>query len=69
MKDIEKEYDELTKSALRLNEIIKEVREYIKNHSKTNIEWWITGQQKIECKFMDNTNPQELLEILDKESK
>ena len=49
--------------------IIKEVREYIKNHSKTNIEWWITGQQKIECKFMDNTNPQELLEILDKESK
>ena len=50
----------------RLNSIIKEVREYIENHSITNMEWWITGQQKIECKFMKNANPQELLEILDK---
>ena len=49
----------------RLHSIIKEVREYIENHSITNMEWWITGQQKIECKFMKNANPQELLEILD----
>lgn len=46
--------------------IIKEVREYIENHSITNMEWWITGEQKIECKFMKDANPQELLEILDK---
>ena len=48
--------------------IIKEVREYIENHSITNMEWWITGQQKVECKFMEDANPQELLELLDKGS-
>lgn len=38
--------------------------EYIENHSITNIEWWIAGEQKIECKFMKDTNPQDLLDIL-----
>ena len=52
----------------RLHSIIKEVREYIENHSITNMEWWITGEQKIECKFMKDANPQELLEKLDKGS-
>lgn len=52
----------------RLNNIIKEVREYIKNHTITNMEWWITGQQKVECKFMEDANPQELLEILGREN-
>ena len=59
---IMKMYEECRK---RINKAI----EYIENHSITNIEWWITGQQKIECKFTKDTNPQELLEILDKENK
>ena len=68
-----KEYDRGTYCKLinenrKLNNIIKEVREYIENHSITNMEWWITGQQKIECKFMKDANPQELLELLDKGS-
>ena len=75
-----KTYDQLTFEVSRLNidkylleqkleqkeNIIKEVREYIENHSITNMEWWITGEQKIECKFMKNANPQELLEILER---
>lgn len=56
------------KEIKRLHSIIKEAREYIENHSITNMEWWITGEQKIECKFMKDANPQELLEILDKEN-
>ena len=61
------ELKEKNKEIERLHSIIKEVREYIENHSITNMEWWITGEQKIECKFMKDANPQELLEILDKE--
>jgi hypothetical protein len=53
----------------RLHSIIKETIEYIENHSITDMEWFITGEQNIECKFMKNANPQELLEILDKENK
>ena len=60
-------YEQALEDLDKKENIIKEVREYIENHSITNMEWWITGQQKIECKFMKNANPQELLEILDKE--
>ena len=63
-KELGRDYSSANNGYLRLHSIIKEVREYIENHSITNMEWWITGQQKIECKFMDNANPQELLEIL-----
>jgi len=60
---------DLHKEIERLNNIINKAIEYIENHSITNIEWWITGQQKVECKFMEDTNPQELLEILKGEDK
>ena len=62
----DKKLVEFMKENERLHSTIKEVREYVENHSITNMEWWITGQQKVECKFMEDANPQELLEILDK---
>ena len=64
----DKKLVEFMKENKRLHSIIKEVREYIENHSITNMEWWITRQQKVECKFMEDANPQELLELLDKGS-
>lgn len=61
-------YEQALEDLDKKENIIKEVREYIKNHTITNMEWWIIGEQKIECKFMKDANPQELLEILDKEN-
>jgi hypothetical protein len=67
VKEIKEKLDEQDKEIERLNNIIKEVREYIEEHIKYECDGAFNGMQFYSYHLYD-FNKNKLLEILDKES-